>query len=284
MRPRTDRQTHRRAWSQYISRPLRLTRNVTRRRASTSTGCHFAFALCCHSNETRAPFANPPNSALLGSTPCHSPKWHLGPCSSVIMRWGTDIRTDRHTHAHTHTHDIRPGNGEGLFWFRRFINLSLSYLLRHLPSYLQPRTDPHGATVTCCEVGWPVVVINCRRSNIVADAAVSLHQRAVAMADDCCRQTHKFSPYDITVDAVYILVENRQCHLPHLYLTRLLDVEIGISPKYLMWKTLDRPHRLWCRTSSSTNLSLHRLPSSLRTDSTDFTIGPFLLSISVLCF
>jgi len=28
MRPRTDRQTHRRAWSQYISRRLRLMRNV----------------------------------------------------------------------------------------------------------------------------------------------------------------------------------------------------------------------------------------------------------------
>jgi len=28
----------------------------------------------------------------------------------------------------------------------------------------------------------------------------------------------------------------------------------------------------------------HRLPSSIRTDSTDFTAGPFLLSISVLCF
>ena len=36
--------------------------------------------------------------------------------------------------------------------------------------------------------------------------------------------------------------------------------------------------------TSSTNLSPHRLPSSLRTDSTDFTTGPFLLSISVLCF
>jgi len=33
---------------------------------------------------------------------------------------------------------------EGLFWFRRFINLSLTYLLRHLPTYLQPR-DPHRA-------------------------------------------------------------------------------------------------------------------------------------------
>ena len=30
MRPRTDRQTHRRAWPQYISRHLRLTRNVNR--------------------------------------------------------------------------------------------------------------------------------------------------------------------------------------------------------------------------------------------------------------
>ena len=36
--------------------------------------------------------------------------------------------------------------------------------------------------------------------------------------------------------------------------------------------------------TSSTNLFPHRLPSSLRTDSTDFTTGPFLLSIFVLCF
>jgi len=50
------------------------------------------------------------------------------------------------------SYDIRPGNGEGLFWFRRFINLSLAYLLRHLPTYLQSR-DPHGAqcSVTGCQ-------------------------------------------------------------------------------------------------------------------------------------
>jgi len=41
-------------------------------------------------------------------------------------------------------YDLRPGNGEGLFWFWHFINLSLTYLLRHLPAYLQPQ-DPHGA-------------------------------------------------------------------------------------------------------------------------------------------
>jgi len=38
------------------------------------------------------------------------------------------------------SYDIRPGNGEGLFLFWRFINLSLTYLLRHLPTYLQSRT------------------------------------------------------------------------------------------------------------------------------------------------
>jgi len=37
------------------------------------------------------------------------------------------------------------------------------------------------------------------------------------------------------------------------------------------------------RPTSFTYLSHHRLPSSLKTDSTDFTTGPFLLSISVLC-
>jgi len=30
------------------------------------------------------------------------------------------------------SYDIRPGNGMGLFWFWRFRNLSLTYLLRHL--------------------------------------------------------------------------------------------------------------------------------------------------------
>jgi len=38
-------------------------------------------ALCCHSNETRAPIANPPNSAQLKGTPCHSSNLHPGPCS-----------------------------------------------------------------------------------------------------------------------------------------------------------------------------------------------------------
>ena len=37
------------------------------------------------------------------------------------------------------SYDIQPGNGEGLFWFQRFINLSLTYLLT--------APDPHGATM-----------------------------------------------------------------------------------------------------------------------------------------
>jgi len=40
------------------------------------------------------------------------------------------------------SYDIWPGNGEGLFWFRRFINLLLTYL----PTYLQSR-DPHGSSL-----------------------------------------------------------------------------------------------------------------------------------------
>ena len=32
-------------------------------------------ALCCHSNETRAPIANPPKSAQLEGTPYHSPSY-----------------------------------------------------------------------------------------------------------------------------------------------------------------------------------------------------------------
>ena len=55
------------------------------------------FALCCHSNATRAPIANPRNSAQLGGIPYHSPKFYQGPCNSVGMR----PRTDRQTHTQT---------------------------------------------------------------------------------------------------------------------------------------------------------------------------------------
>ena len=53
--------------------------------------------LCCHSNATRAPITNPPNSAQLGGIPYHSPKLHPGPCSSVGVRPRTDRQTDRET-------------------------------------------------------------------------------------------------------------------------------------------------------------------------------------------
>jgi len=40
------------------------------------------------------------------------------------------------------SYDIRPGNGEDLFWFRCFINLSLTYLLKTL-THLLTAQDPH---------------------------------------------------------------------------------------------------------------------------------------------
>jgi len=56
-----------------------------------------AFGLCCHSNETCTPIADPPNSAQLEGTPYHSANLRPGPCSSVGMRrW-----TDRHRHTQT---------------------------------------------------------------------------------------------------------------------------------------------------------------------------------------
>jgi len=40
------------------------------------------------------------------------------------------------------SYDIWPGNGEGLFWFRHFINLSLTYLYTF--THLLTARDPHG--------------------------------------------------------------------------------------------------------------------------------------------
>jgi len=50
-------------------------------------------ALCCHSNETRAPVANLPNSAQWEGTLYHSPKLPPGLCTSVRMWWATDRHT-----------------------------------------------------------------------------------------------------------------------------------------------------------------------------------------------
>jgi len=62
----------------------------TRHRLSTSTRWHFAFALWCHSNETRAPIANPPNTAQLRGTPTIPPSY---------------IRVHTGRHRHTHVRD-----------------------------------------------------------------------------------------------------------------------------------------------------------------------------------
>jgi len=56
------------------------------------------FALCYHSNATRAPIANPPNSAQLGGSLSHASKLHPGPCSNVGVR----PRTDRHADTRDH--------------------------------------------------------------------------------------------------------------------------------------------------------------------------------------
>jgi len=57
-------------------------------------------AACYHSNEIRAPIANPPNNAQLGA-PLRLPKLHPGPCSSVRMQRWTDRQTDTQTHVTT---------------------------------------------------------------------------------------------------------------------------------------------------------------------------------------
>ena len=105
--------------------------SVTSHTASTSTRWHFAFGLYCHSNATRAPIANPPNSAQLEGTAYHSLKLHSGPCSSVGMR----PRTDRHRHT----------DGRDQYTSRLLI---FSGSDEHLPAHLQHFRD-FGAVMVC---------------------------------------------------------------------------------------------------------------------------------------
>ena len=63
------------------------------------------FALCCHSNATRAPIANPPNNAQLGGSLYHAPSYIR--VRAVVWAYGRgqpdrQTDTDRHTDARDH--------------------------------------------------------------------------------------------------------------------------------------------------------------------------------------
>jgi len=63
---------------------------------SECTRWHFAFPLCCHSNDTRVPITNQPNSTQLGSTPIPFPK-----VTSRSMQQCGNAARDRQTHRRT---------------------------------------------------------------------------------------------------------------------------------------------------------------------------------------
>ena len=68
---------------------------------SAHTPRKLGFALCCHSNATRAPIANPPNSAQLGGSLNHAPKLHYIRVRAVVWAYGRG-QTDRQTDVRDH--------------------------------------------------------------------------------------------------------------------------------------------------------------------------------------
>ena len=70
------------------------------------------FALRCHGNATRAPIANPPNSAQLGGIPYRSFIRQLSPDGTTTITEAADIQLHLTTHLSTH----RPRKDERLSW------------------------------------------------------------------------------------------------------------------------------------------------------------------------
>jgi len=66
---------------------------LTRHRAITCSRWHFAFGAMLSLQRNPCTDCKSPNSAQLGDTPCHSPKLHQDPYSSVRMRLQTDTQT-----------------------------------------------------------------------------------------------------------------------------------------------------------------------------------------------
>ena len=76
-------------------RPLLVLANVRRLLAP--------LALCCHSNASRAPIANPPNNAQLGAASTMPPSYIR--VRAVVWAYGrgqTDTQTDTHTDSRDH--------------------------------------------------------------------------------------------------------------------------------------------------------------------------------------
>jgi len=177
--PRTVRDTGReREWERTkcgFSVPFRVSLPIlvkTRHKARTSTLWYFAFALCCHSNETRAPISNPPNSVQLGGTPTTLPSYI--PVRAVVWAFGrgqnhmTDRQTDtqkRVTNIHfasstTHAKctNSRSGYMSQHSW-SRLLRLSIHRLTvtKFLHTISMPAVFPPwcGASSATCLLLWP---------------------------------------------------------------------------------------------------------------------------------
>jgi len=98
------------------------------------------------------------------------PRWSLLPILrslALTNRKKCSIRQNRHKKLKpglVASYDIWPGNSEGFFWFQYFINVSLTYLVRHLPTYSRPR-DPHGAFARLKTATHPSTSCSGRESN-----------------------------------------------------------------------------------------------------------------------
>ena len=79
-------------------------------------------------------------------------------------------------------YDIWPGNRHGLFWSWSSIDLSLTYLLRHLPTFLQPR-DPHWAY--CIQASYIILLQRmhhtCTASATVTNTGISAWQKYITV-------------------------------------------------------------------------------------------------------
>ena len=113
----------------------------TSRRRSTADArvpCYKLTRVCCDSNETSAPIANPLSSPQLEGTVYHSANLHLGPCSSVGMR----RRTDRQTH-----------RGRGQYTFR----LGCLCLTRNVNGAVVPPASPRAVLAHLSSLSAPGV-------------------------------------------------------------------------------------------------------------------------------
>ena len=157
------------------------------------------------------------------------------------------------------SYDIRPGNGEDLFWLQRFINVSLTYLPEHLPTAPGPTrgTDESDAVIGCKMWQTPFhnnTAVSCQSTETV----VSVHLPALHWQMNC----QVFSSRNMLAQRPWPGVFQASSYSSPVSERRRTTVPVGLLRSSSRWQHSMAPAFRQLSLTCSTSLPAHHLQPS----------------------